>query len=790
MRTIILLTAFLLLCITTSNAQSAYYKVKFPDDQTIIGCYEYPDTIWPEITKYSDCNFNIGVSVKDQVFNLNAWGGCKKILRTWTLLHWCTYDPNETWPVYIQNPPDSDIGATVFGVPSNRGHISYTQIIKVVDKEAPIFVNCPTDPLVFCDYTGNDATQYNDGHYDKCEGPADLGIKVTDLCSEDDILLTYRLFLDMDGNGSMETYLSSSSPNAWPINKMSLSGDTLMANIAFPPGHGFPYAKHKIEWIANDKCGNESICKYEFTVKDCKAPTVVCLNGLSINIMQTGMITLWDSDFIQYASDNCTPANQLKFGIRKAGTGVGFPVDSHSVTFDCTELGSQEVEIWSVDAYGNADYCITYVIVQDNMGSCPPSKPFFATVTTADQKPVPGVQVTLKKGAATLATSITDANGQYSIGSVPASCNYKLTPTFDGDATNGINTLDALLVAGHTDAILPLATPYKLLAADVDKSGSLTDADIMSIVKMALGLKTTFPVNKVWQFIPASHVFPDPGKPWSNSIPASLTFCLSGPMQTPQANFVGIKYGDINGSADPNGFAPTTEDRAKDNKAIFTAVDQVFTAGQEVRVDIITPDLAGLTAFQFTLDYDVFKLSSVKIEPDLVGAEFTGIPQEGRLTASWYSSIMLDPTVIGKNLRLRTFTLVFTALQNGTLSEALHMSSAITKAEAYNRKLQPLNAELRYQPVPVGTNLGLNLLPVRPNPVTDRFTAAYYLPEAGTTTLTLTDATGRVLHASESYQERGYHETILQLDGTVKPGLLFLRLEGPGGTDVQRAVKQ
>lgn len=790
MRSLIVYTAFLLGCIATAGAQSAYYKVTFPDDETIIGCYAYPDTVWPIIEKYSDCNFNVGVSIKDQVFNLNAWGGCKKILRTYTLIHWCTYDPAEPWPVMIPNPPDTDKGPTLFGVPSNRGHISYTQVIKVVDLQAPTFVDCPTEPVVFCDYTGNDATQYNNGHVDKCEGPAPLSVQVFDKCSENDIIVTYRMFLDLDGNGSMETYLSSSSPNAWPIVKTPKGVDTLMASVGFPPGHGFPYGTHKIEWIANDKCGNESICKYEFVVKDCKAPTVVCLNGLSINIMQTGMITLWDSDFIKYAEDNCTPANQLKFGIRKAGTGVGFPVDSHSVTFDCSELGSQEVEIWSVDAYGNADYCLTYVIVQDNMGSCPPSNAFTSKVATDDNKPVPGVQLTLKKGAATLASSITDADGKYTIGSVPASCNYKLTPTFAGDAKDGINTLDALLLAGHTDDVLPLNSPYKLLAADVDNSGTLTNDDIMNIIKMSLGVKNNFPVNKVWQFIPKSHVFKDPAKPWSASIPSSMTFCLSGPMAPPQADFIGIKYGDINGSADPDGLAPSSEDRSKDNKAIFTASDQIFRAGQEVRVDIITPDLAGLAAFQFTLDYDVSKLSSVKVEQDLVPVEFTGIPEEGRLTASWYNSIMLDPTVIGKNIKLRTFTLVFTALQDGTLSKVLRMTSAVTKAEAYTRKLQTLQAELRYQPLPVSPDETLTLFPLRPNPVKDRFVAAYYLPEAGNTTLTLTDAAGRVVQAVQAYRERGYHETPLELDGNVKPGMLFLRLEGPGGVEVQRAVKQ
>jgi hypothetical protein len=39
------------------------------------------------------------------------------------------------------------------------------------------------------------------------------------------------------------------------------------------------------------------------------------------------------------------------------------------VTFTCDELGTQLVELWSIDLAGNADYCETYVIVQDNMGA-------------------------------------------------------------------------------------------------------------------------------------------------------------------------------------------------------------------------------------------------------------------------------------------------------------------------------------------------------------------------------------------------------------------------------------
>ncbi|MBK8921813.1 MAG: T9SS type A sorting domain-containing protein [Saprospirales bacterium] len=791
MRTIILFTAFLVLGWSTASAQTAFYKVKFPNDTTIYGCGVKADTVYPIITQYPGCSFNVGVSIKDQVFNLTQNGGCKKILRTWTLLYWCAYDPNEPWPVMIQNPPDTDIGPTVFGFPSNRGHLSYVQVIKVVDQNAPVFVNCPAQDLEFCDLTGNDPAQYNDGHVDKCEGPVSLGVKVTDACSKAEIQMSYRLFLDMDGNGSMETYISSSSPNAWPIDKMTVGGDTVMASIAFPTGFGLPYGKHKIEWIANDKCGNETLCKYAFTVKDCKAPTAVCINGLSINIMQTGMITLWDTDFLQYVYDNCTPASQIKIGIRKSGTGAGFPDDSHSVTFDCSELGTQLVEVWAVDAYGNADYCETYVIVQDNMGSCPPSQKFIGKITTDDQKPVAGAQVILKKSNTIKATVLTGADGTYEIGAMTSGCNYKLLPSFD-DASpkTGVNTLDALLVAGHIDNLLPLGTPYQLLAADVDDSGALSPADVLSIVKMALGVQPDFTGLPVWQFFPDGYVFPNPAQPWSNAVPAAAAFCLSGAMPAPAAGFTGVKTGDINGSAATSNFqSQQAGDRQQENAVAFQTSNQEFTAGQEVRVDIISPDLAGLVGFQFTLDYDPAVLTLVQVEPDLVPAEYIATPATGHITTSWHSTVMLDPSVIGKNIRLRTFTVVFRAERGGMLSQALSMSSAITPAEAYSRSLQTVGSKLLFKQMPVGPKEQLLMLPVRPNPVQDQVTTAYYLPEAGQTVLTLTDATGMVLQSIRAFRERGYHETSLDLKGNTQPGLLFLRLEGPGGVAVQRLMK-
>ena len=767
---------------------TTYYTVKFPDDKTVYGCAADPGPVdYPYITGNYNCNFNVGVSYNDQVFYTNSTGGCYKILRTWTLLYWCDYDPNWPGPTVILNPPNSDVGPTVNANSYNHGYLQYTQIIKVVDTEDPYFPDCPTETVVFCDYTNNDPYQYKNGSIDLCEGPVDLQVKVTDDCSQTDIKLTYRLFLDLDGNGSMETYITSSAPNAWPI-ETTIDGGLLCGKIKFPPGFGLPYGKHKIEWIADDKCGNDAICKYEFEVADCKPPTIVCYNGLSVNIMQSGMITIWDTDFIKEYFDNCSTNDHIRLGIRKAGQGTGFPADSHSVTFDCSELGPQYVEVWANDESGANAYCLTFIDVQDNSGACPPSNKFSGTLATDDNVPVTGATVKLAKWSNTLLTVTTDDQGKFEITPMTAGCNYKLTPSYNGPAKTGVNTMDALLVAAQLDNVQQLPSPYKLIAADVDKSKNITYTDVMNIVKVSIGVQDNFPGTDAWQFIPQSYVFPNPLNPWAANVPASQTFCLSGDINF-DPDFVAIKLGDVNGSANTSNFISNqTDDRSYNGNAIFQTNEQIFKAGQEVRVDIITPDLASLAAFQFTLHYDPQVLSFVSVEPDLVPLDYFGQLDENNLTASWHNAVMLDPNVQAKNLRLRAFTLVFNSLEKGALSEVLEMNSAVANAEAYTRGLQTVPATLEFLSAPTSKGSAPTFLSVRPNPVTDRFTATYYLPESGETTLRLTDANGQVLQTVQATRERGYNETEFELNGYA-PGMLFLRIDASGGSDMQKVMK-
>ncbi len=367
-----LLTALPVLLLGSQLSAGVFYTVKFPDDRTIIGCGAKADTVMPVIENYNydDCSINVGVSVRDQIFYFSANRNCYRIVRRFRLIYWCTYKSGMT-PYMVLNPTNTSVGATAQGNLYNNGYLQYEQIIDVRDGEPPRFLNCPAAPVVFCDLTSNDPTKFNNKHRDLCEGSISLRTAITDRCSGSAATISYRLYLDLDANGSMEALITGPAQDTgvWSVER-TIVADTVRGRIRFPVGYALPYGTHKIEWIARDECGNQSYCKYDFIVKDCLRPTIFCDRGFSVNVMQNDSITLPYDIFVKYAFDNCTTPDALQYGISKAGTTKTFPDSSLNVTYTCSTLDSQLVDIWVRDLGGNASFCRSLVLIQDNTGNC------------------------------------------------------------------------------------------------------------------------------------------------------------------------------------------------------------------------------------------------------------------------------------------------------------------------------------------------------------------------------------------------------------------------------------
>jgi len=120
---------------------------------------------------------------------------------------------------------------------------------------------------------------------------------------------------------------------------------------------------------------------------------------------------------------------------------------------------------------------------------------------------------------------------------------YVITPTKNDNPHNGVTTYDLVLISKHILNIEPFSTPYKIIAADANRSGSITSFDITEIRKLILGITDTIANNTSWRFVQESFVFPNPNNPFQTSFPVKDTaFALPDTL----VDFIGIKIGDVN----------------------------------------------------------------------------------------------------------------------------------------------------------------------------------------------------------------------------------------------------
>jgi hypothetical protein len=711
-----------------------------------------------------------------------------------------------------------------FWNPNANGY-TYKQIVKILDTQDPAISNCPDSTVSYCDDSPNESLLWNSADWwdnthathDLCEGAAPLEITAIDSCSGSEVTIRYVLYLDLDADGSQETVINSTQTgvagmgwNQVPFNNISNpnfnggtprpfdqrpvpatakygfalqttnNGNTRTAKVAWNTQQAqnafvvpeLPHGKHRIQWFVEDGCGNETACNYEFVVRDCKSPTVVCLNGLSANVGPTGVCpTLWVSDFLQYADDNCTPAPQLVTAIRKKGAGNNFPLDANGnpntqVIFDCSSQGTQLVEVWARDKAGNTGYCESYIIVQDNLGICPSDSntaKISGTLATAGGNTLEAAHVSIAGNSPTVPSfnlaMTTSDNGKFHFNSVPLSSNADIIPLKDDDPLNGVSTYDLLLISKHILGIQPMDSPYKMIAADANKSSSITTFDVVELRKLILGIYTELPNNTSWRFIDKAFSFPASDNPFQTAFPETITLQnLQG--NTPNQDFVALKVGDINGNAVTNSMMQA--DTRNQGMLAFDLSDRPVKAGEVFNVAVKAAER--VDGFQFTLESPHLKV--IEIQP------------EGNVTIDNFGKFEHAVTMSYHANEQAAFSLVFQAEKSGMLSEMLFMSSAITKAEAYVSDL-PQGTQLRFrkEAYPGATAGEFELRGNLPNPFVDHTMVQFYLPEQGTVTIQLYDENSKQVYRKSGKFMKGLNLLPIDLSEVPGAGVLFYQLE-------------
>lgn len=774
------------------------YEIKFPKDAGANCGYPNADTIgFSEI----GCDL-LAIGVDDEI--LSASGDeCYKIFRTYRVINWCEYDGNSA-PVQIGrdedcdgHPGDEDVwvlrrpGSTFIDRDNQEGNASpyagerggactpnpegywrtavsngfweYQQNLKVYDTIPPQIIFL--EPPPFCSVDG-----------DNCWTEVEYPFIAADNCTPDDLEIT--VYYDENADGDYD-YIITDIFGTYP--KWKISGY-------------FPIGSHTFEVIVRDGCGNVSSASLPFEVVDCLSPSPACINGFAAELMALppftdadgdgdydfGATTVFAVDFIASPAPDCL--EPVRYSINRAGEMPG--PEQSALILTCDDLGVLVVEIYAWDAAGNPyavqpdgsvggpnyDYCETFVLVQNNLSHCGDSLGVAAgIVAREDDKPVSEVDVHLSGTPSS--SQLTATNGLYSFSGLQMGYDYSITPFRDGDDHNGLSTYDIVLIGKHILGTQILDSPYKLIAADVNRSGTVSTLDMIQLRQLILSVILEFPNNTSWRFVPRAYVFPNPGDPWQEPFPEALNLNnLSAPVL--DGDFVAIKIGDIDLSAELDNLQGV-ENRSEGALLVW-GNDAFLKAGDEYTL-VLRAGLSGVSGLQGALRVSPDAAAILGVGEGLLKSwnMNSAYQSEGRVLLSWDASPPVGGEQALLSLRLR-------ALRDVQLSGILQFDDALLPAEAYDAQGHRMNLFIGLQDA--GGGLSQNF----PNPFSRQTVIPFQLAEGGQVRLEVFDCRGRRVTSREHTFGPGQHEFTVSRQELPGSGVYLYRLEAEGRSWTRR----
>ncbi|MTB52277.1 DUF11 domain-containing protein [Lewinella sp. W8] len=640
---------------------------------------------------------------------------------------------------------DDNIDSNPYAQDDSRGFFRYVQFIKIYDEVEPVIL-------------ADDVAECFAGTGDNCVADVTLDFVAFDECS--DISVTVELDADYAGVAT-EFERSRFLTDA----EFSLSGDSLYTVSL----SGIPVGDHALRVNAADGCGNFDVQVIAFCVTADKAPTPICVQTLTVTLMPDGegggMAAIWATDFVASEVEDCFGNVIDQYSIYREATATedGFApaVGDLGLDFDCADFLSGEVpvRVYAIDNNGNADYCSVVVEVQlFQPDVCESSAGTIAgLITTEDMEGIENVQVALEGPEEANFNLTTAADGRLRFENVALGADYTITPTHFEDYLNGVRTSDIVAITRHILGVAELDNPYRLLAADVNGTEDIDVSDIIAIRRVILGLSDAFPNGMPsWSFVATSHEFDVPTNPWSTAFPEVINVNnLAGNVL--DADFIGVKLGDVNGTAIPNSEA-TGRARNLQGYLDLEMEELDMQMGESYAVPVRAKDLTSVEGYQFTLEFDRAAVEIESITPGLVGAGNFGMrfASAGLITTSWnWAGSSVPNTWTGDEI---LFTLEVTALTDGKLSDALTAGSRYTEAEAYVRGSNEVRDIALIFNGAVEVTGGYQLLQNIPNPVSRETMIGFELPVAeAEVIITITDAAGRLVREYRQEGIAGYN---------------------------------
>ena len=582
-----------------------------------------------------------------------------------------------------------------------------------------------------------------------CMAPADLEVFAVDTNPDiiecDDVFVT--LIATATDCSGIET-VTNDSPFADDNNSLDASGT-------------YESGTYTITWTITDFCGNVTTCSTNLTV----ISYAMRCGKLFIDLQDTDTLKL-DINLFQQEVFDC--------GVQLDIISTLDPNDltDSLLCLTCDDLGITFNTLYAILDGVIIDSCEAELMLSDPFGVCGNTTELqgdiFGRTLTEDGGAIQEVEIELEGSG--MPMLMTDEYGSYAFPDMPMGGAYTVTAGKDVDPLNGVSTLDLILIQRHVLGLDVLDSPYKIIAADVNRSDNVTGIDIVELRKLILGVYPTFPNNTSWRMIDETHIFPDPLDPFSGpTLPED--YDIYNFVNSMGIDFVGVKVGDVNGSATLH----LTNELEVETRNLDRV--EILAVSQKNGLEFSVNPVDALMGFQFTLEYNPSKttVNDVRFAEEFK-AESGFYVGDGFVTISWN-------TVEGMHVdELRSY---FSIDYNSTEKlEPFTLSSMVTKAEAY---VDSREADLSLDFI-LDENEKTTVFQNVPNPWTSSTQIRFFLAQDEQVQLSLYNVAGKLIYDTSGAFTRGINSIEISRSLISESGVIYYRVEAGDYTETRRML--
>ncbi len=756
-------------CTTNIVIEPVYVEesmIEWPADITL-SCSETSDEGITGIPQFEENCSDLEVTYEDEAPVLSG-NGCEVIFRTWTVIDNCVYEDEEegiftyTQAIYL---------------PDYTGIEALDETFQLVHESAPADSCAAYVTLVFpvtTDFCAADVTIANDFNGGGADAsgfyPEGTTIVVYTIANGCETLFRDTAVVIVDD-------LNSPVVNCGPVSRTVTCAtdiDSLIQNWGITILEPCPY---------------EEILEINYNVSDCGAGTInfniryvdIGDNEAQCNrvIIVTGGPEAFDEDDIIWPDPEIvvfggcpgaiSPDDLDSYPVLEENYLCLDPIfvyEDEEIVPPVFSANCREVlRTWYAISSCNGD---TLAVFEQMIGVRFGGSPIIVMgdVMTELRTGLGGVHIELDSDRRS-AFGATDRSGHYEVNAYDPGRGLTVLPSLAGDPAEGVTVGDLWAINRHISGVEPLGSPYKIIAADADRSGSIDAVDIDLLRRRILGTAPES-TESSWRFVDAAYRFRNPVQPLAEAFPEAVT--VYGPGDWHNASFIGVKLGDVN-----NTIEEVIRGRSlRPDHELYTAA-RPLTAGHTYEVPVYMTAASDVAGYQFTISVD---RNMARIAELIPGSLMRDVHINMSRAGEGLISFVWDRTDRNLVMDEPIFRLRIEALASGQLEECLQLNSELTMADLYTGNGESRKPVLRFHDAAMQAAASFELYQNEPNPFEHETTIRFDIPAADEVTCTIYDLSGRIVWSAKRQLPAGRNELrLLRRELGQAHGVLFYRVE-------------